>query len=289
MKSGGITRTGHAILAGNGEEGMKEKAYTRRRLSFLRRMSAESYDLMPRGHSMTGLLEADVTSLRRRIREGKRRGESITLFACLLKAVALSLKEYPGLNSMRAGRDVVLFHQVDINFPVEMEGEDGLFPRQVILRDAANRTVGEIVREVENARLQFREEGHASASERTLHRGAGCLLLLPRFLRRWILRGAMRSPEMVRRQSGTTFVSSVTGFQRNGSFILPYDSGPRAAAFLFGGISPKVVLERGIPEEREMLSLTVILNHDLVDGAPAARFVRHLLRVLENGEMLPPV
>jgi pyruvate/2-oxoglutarate dehydrogenase complex dihydrolipoamide acyltransferase (E2) component len=32
-----------------------------------------------------------------------------------------------------------------------------------------------------------------------------------------------------------------------------------------------------------MLSLTVIFDHDVVDGAPAARFVKRLVELIEGG------
>ena len=37
---------------------------------------------------------------------------------------------------------------------------------------------------------------------------------------------------------------------------------------------------------REYLSLTVDLDHDIVDGAPAARFVQHVKELIERGNGL---
>jgi hypothetical protein len=39
----------------------------------------------------------------------------------------------------------------------------------------------------------------------------------------------------------------------------------------------------GTVQPREYLSLTVSVNHDVVDGAPAARFVQRLKELLESG------
>ena len=33
---------------------------------------------------------------------------------------------------------------------------------------------------------------------------------------------------------------------------------------------------------REILNLTVVINHDIVDGGPAARFTRRLIELIEN-------
>ena len=40
--------------------------------------------------------------------------------------------------------------------------------------------------------------------------------------------------------------------------------------------------EEGI-EQYEMLSLTIIFDHDIIDGAPAARFTRRLVELIESG------
>ena len=35
-------------------------------------------------------------------------------------------------------------------------------------------------------------------------------------------------------------------------------------------------------EEKEFLCLTVSVDHDIVDGAPAARFIRQFMRLIET-------
>lgn len=53
-----------------------------------------------------------------------------------------------------------------------------------------------------------------------------------------------------------------------------------------GGIAEKPAVVKGRIVPRELLSLTVDFDHDLVDGAPAARFVRDLRARLERAEGL---
>jgi pyruvate/2-oxoglutarate dehydrogenase complex dihydrolipoamide acyltransferase (E2) component len=50
-----------------------------------------------------------------------------------------------------------------------------------------------------------------------------------------------------------------------------------------GGIArkPAVIEER--VEPRYVLDLTVSFDHDVVDGAPAARFVKRLVELIEKG------
>ena len=58
-------------------------------------------------------------------------------------------------------------------------------------------------------------------------------------------------------------------------------------ALAVGGIARRPVVVDGEIQDREHLSLTVSFNHDIVDGAPAARFVGRLRELVASGEMLP--
>lgn len=53
-----------------------------------------------------------------------------------------------------------------------------------------------------------------------------------------------------------------------------------------GGISEQPRLVDGEVRNREFLSLTVSFDHDVVDGAPAARFVDRLRELIEGGHGL---
>ena len=53
------------------------------------------------------------------------------------------------------------------------------------------------------------------------------------------------------------------------------------------GIIRKPAIVDGRIEPRDMLCLTVGFDHDVVDGAPAARFVERLVALIESGYGLP--
>ena len=50
-----------------------------------------------------------------------------------------------------------------------------------------------------------------------------------------------------------------------------------------GSIAWKPAVVEGRIEPREILNLTVVFDHDVVDGAPAARFARRLVELIESG------
>lgn len=50
-----------------------------------------------------------------------------------------------------------------------------------------------------------------------------------------------------------------------------------------GGIGHRPVLVDGELENRDHLSLTISVDHDIIDGAPAARFVERFRQLAEEG------
>jgi len=50
-----------------------------------------------------------------------------------------------------------------------------------------------------------------------------------------------------------------------------------------GSIAWKPAVVEGRIEPREILHLTVVLDHDVIDGAPAVRFTRRLVELIESG------
>ena len=50
-----------------------------------------------------------------------------------------------------------------------------------------------------------------------------------------------------------------------------------------GTIAWKPAVVEGRIEPREILHLTVVFDHDVIDGAPAARFTRRLVELIESG------
>jgi len=53
--------------------------------------------------------------------------------------------------------------------------------------------------------------------------------------------------------------------------------------YTLGGIAEKPGVVDGHIAIRDYLSLTLSFNHDLIDGAPAARFTERLKELIENG------
>jgi pyruvate/2-oxoglutarate dehydrogenase complex dihydrolipoamide acyltransferase (E2) component len=103
----------------------------------------------------------------------------------------------------------------------------------------------------------------------------------PRFARKLFWRRLWRDAFLVKRTMGTVMLTSVGMFGRTSGFVIT--PSVHTLALGLGGIGRKPGVAGDAIEIREYLSVTVSVDHDLVDGAPAARFVARLTEVVEDG------
>jgi len=96
---------------------------------------------------------------------------------------------------------------------------------------------------------------------------------------RWIGR---RDPAIVTSMGGTVSITSVGMFGEGHSGWGIYPA-TEVLGLVVGSIAQKPAVVEGRVEPREILHLTVTLDHDVIDGAPAARFVRRLVELIEGG------
>lgn len=107
--------------------------------------------------------------------------------------------------------------------------------------------------------------------------------LLPGWLRRLILGAILKSPRYLKELNGTVALTSVGMFGDGGGWGIPVSS--HTLQLTLGGIAKRPALIEGRLENREYLSVTISLDHDSVDGAPAARFIQRLKELVESSEI----
>jgi len=92
------------------------------------------------------------------------------------------------------------------------------------------------------------------------------------------------SPEHL---SGGTFTITNLGMYDVDGFT-PVINLPEAAILGVGRITPKAVVLDGEITARQMMTLSLVFDHRLVDGAPAAQFLQYLKDLIEapNGVTL---
>jgi pyruvate dehydrogenase E2 component (dihydrolipoamide acetyltransferase) len=96
---------------------------------------------------------------------------------------------------------------------------------------------------------------------------------------------ARKGRSLLEELSGGTFTITNLGMYEVDAFT-PVINLPEVAILGVGRIAPKVVPYHGEVAVRSMLTLSLVFDHRLVDGAPAARFLQYIKQVIEEPYLL---
>jgi pyruvate/2-oxoglutarate dehydrogenase complex dihydrolipoamide acyltransferase (E2) component len=232
---------------------------------------------------MVSLVEFDVTRARELMRTRKEAtGEGTSFTAFIARCMARAVAEYPDVQAYRDLRDrLVVFDDVDIAISVEVELEGRSFPMSHVIRSANRKGVLELHREIRTVK----HDPTSSSSTRWIG-PAKVFVMLPGAVRASLLRGLRRFPWRQRQLAGTGGLSSVGMFGSGGGWAIPFQV--HALNVLVGGIAERPAFVEGVVVPREYVALTLTFDHDVVDGAPAARFTAKLRELVESADGLDP-
>ncbi|WP_432358691.1 dihydrolipoamide acetyltransferase family protein [Sporosarcina sp. UB5] len=198
-------------------------------------------------HAWT-MIEVDVTNLvqyRDSLKNDfkQKEGFNLTYFAFFVKAVSQALKEFPMMNSMWAGDKII--QKKDVNISIAVATEDALYVP--VIKHADEKTIKGIGRDI-----------HELASK--------------------VRTGKLKSDEM---QGGTFTVNNTGSFGSVQSMgIINY---PQAAILQVESIVKRpVVMNGGMIAVRDMVNLCLSLDHRVLDGLVAGRFLARVKEILEN-------
>jgi pyruvate/2-oxoglutarate dehydrogenase complex dihydrolipoamide acyltransferase (E2) component len=245
----------------------------------IRRWTAAAYRSVQRKPMLHGLLEVDVTRARAILRAHKARtGETLSFTAFLIGCLGKAVDEHKSVQAMRWGAShIVVFDDVDVYTPVEHElaGQKQIYPH--IVRAANRKTYREIHDEIREA--QVVDIANVVKGPRFLPAALYGLAI-------WFfwLAGTMW-PQLVKRSVGTVGLTAVGMFGRGAGWGVPCPP-PTALMITVGGIGERRAVIDGQTTVQEYLCLTVSVDHDIVDGAPAARFTARLKELIESGHGL---
>jgi pyruvate/2-oxoglutarate dehydrogenase complex dihydrolipoamide acyltransferase (E2) component len=226
-----------------------------------------------------GLLDVDVTVPRARIREHRAEtGESLSFTAFLATCLAKAVDEHKAVQALRwGGKRLILFDDVDICVRIERDVAGQKYVVPYLIRAAQRKTIREIQDEIRAAQ---RADAHS------LLKRFQTFTLLPVTLYKafvWAFTAlGKRYPRLWKQTMGTVGITSVGMFGTGAGWGIPASS-PTALMLTVGGIGEKQVVVDGRTAIREYLSLTISVDHNLVDGAPAARFTQRLKELIETG------
>ena len=243
-----------------------------------RQFSAAAYRSVSRKPMIHGLIEVDVTRARAVLREHRARtGETLSFTAFLAICLAKAIDEHKTVHAFRQGRKrLILFDDVDVFTDIERDvnGQKAIVP--YILRAANRKTFRMAHQEIRAA--QKTDAGHVLKRVQPL--SLPVALFRP-FL--WAFGRVARSrPQVWKGTMGTVELSAVGMFGTGSGWGIP-NSSPTALFVTVGGIGKKQAIVDGRTTSHEYLCLTLSFDHNVVDGAPAARFTQRLKELIESG------
>jgi hypothetical protein len=265
---------------------MREGGWTMRTVDFpVSRLGTFDVGVLSRKkHHMASFLEVDVTEARKDVRRRRRAGEGVSFTAWLLKTIADELAADGEVDAARLGRRKnLVFDDVDIAVLVEKLVDGKAVPLPLVVRKADAKSAEEIGREIEDAKSPASAEGRAGfvLGKRNYDAAMRLYYLLPQWLRVLLFGAVLRDPVRAKAMMGNVAYTSVGGAGGPAGWILPRSIHPICFAVGSIGMMPRV--RSGGIEPREIMRLTVLIDHDVVDGSPAARFVARLVRAIEGG------
>jgi pyruvate dehydrogenase E2 component (dihydrolipoamide acetyltransferase) len=189
--------------------------------------------------------EADITELeawRKQLNAERTDGVKFTMVSFLIAASVATLKEFPTFNSSLDGDELVLKRYYNIGFAADTPG--GLVVP--VIKNADQKGLAQIAREL----TELSEKARAGK-------------LMP---------GDMQ---------GSTFtISSLGGI--GGTSFTPIINAPEVAILGVTRAAMKPVWNGSEFAPRLMVPLSLSYDHRVIDGAAAARFVVHLVKVLSD-------
>jgi pyruvate/2-oxoglutarate dehydrogenase complex dihydrolipoamide acyltransferase (E2) component len=240
-----------------------------------RRFSLDAGYLGRRAHIIHGLLEIDVSEARAIIREHRESsGERLSFTAFIINCLGKAVESNPHTHAYRDWRNrLVIFKDVNINSMVEVEMNGRKVPMPHIFKAVNKRSFRDIHEEMRST-----QKRPGKTTEANFMRW---FLIFPAFIRRLFYRIVLRFPHSLRNYSSPITVTAVGMFGKGGSAW-----GIPMASFTLTITLGSIARKPGVVDDeimiREYLNMTVSIDHDIVDGAPAARFAQELRQLIEG-------
>lgn len=250
-----------------------------------RRIWLNALDLSGPSHWMYGLLEVDVTVPQQMISEHETRsGEKLSFTGFLVYCLARAVEEDKTVQAYLKGRkQLVICDDVNVGLMVEHAAEGRRNLMGHIVQGANRKAYREIHQEIRAA------QSAPAPPNRGMPGWFRTAMRLPwpfsRLVKALLAYSTQRDPTIRISASGTVFVTAVGMFGK-GHSGWGIATTPHSLGLVVGSMAWKPAVVEGRIEPRQILNLTVLFDHDVVDGAPATRFTHRLIELVESGSGL---
>jgi pyruvate/2-oxoglutarate dehydrogenase complex dihydrolipoamide acyltransferase (E2) component len=254
-----------------------KKGYKSVPLSFNRRAVIASATVTKEKNAIHCITEVDITAPRDLIKKHfEKTGVKLSLTAYIVACLSNVIKDYPRFNSFTKGRKLILLDDITISVLIEREIAGENVPEPIGIEQAQDKTYLQIHKEIREAKKQQADKlGSLS--------GQTWFSLIPSYFLKHFIRIADKNIHMAKKY-GKISVTAVGMYSKEPFWFIPH--GTATVLITIGSIEKKVVELDNQFVSREHLCLTVSFDHDIIDGAPASRFMNQLLETIKSGQLI---
>jgi len=257
-----------------------------------RRALTDVLELGLKKHYTPAFLEIDVTKARRLLKERKKSGvECISFLSWVIKCIALSVENNKEVHALRHKKNkLLLFDDVDVSVVVERKNPElnkESLAMPYIIRSANRKSMSEINKEILSAQAEEITKDDVKLGQEKRTEESKLFLSLPKFLRNLIFWNKLENDAfLVKDKIGTVLVSSVGMFLKDNDYLWGISRSIHPLSILLTALVKKPAVVDNKIVIREYLCATIGFQHDLLDGAPFARYVTKLKKMIGSAEGL---
>jgi pyruvate/2-oxoglutarate dehydrogenase complex dihydrolipoamide acyltransferase (E2) component len=235
-------------------------------------------------HHVSALIEFDVTIGREKLKELKANGIRISFNAWIIKVISKILEQHREASAyLYNKKKLIIFKDINISIIVQKEIGDKKVPIPLVIKKTNEKSVTEITQEIEKSKNEI-----LSDKDIVLNRKPKpyerLYYILPGCIRRSFWKFMLRHPRIAYKNMGNVAITSlVMAGHINGWFI---HKSVHPISFGIGSIIKKPVVIENEIKIREILNMTILFDHDVIDGTPFARFLKDLSKSIEYGDEL---
>jgi len=262
---------------------MKE-TYFYRKIPRARIATFDTFSIGLQKHHVSALLELDVTESRKKLQELRRTGINISFNAWIIKVISSVLQKHPEASAFIYNKKkLIIFNDINISILVEKKIDNNKVPIPIVIEKTNNKSALEITSEIENAKNQDLSANDIVINKRSTF-SERLYYHFPGFMRRLAWRIILRNPKIAFPRMGNAVITSIGMMGRiNGWFI---HKSVHPISFGIGSILKKPVVVDNEIKVREILNMTILVDHDVIDGAPMVRLLNDLTKLIETGELI---
>jgi pyruvate/2-oxoglutarate dehydrogenase complex dihydrolipoamide acyltransferase (E2) component len=229
-------------------------------------------------HHIAAMIEVDVTLAKQKIDDTKGK---ISFTSWLIKVISQTIKEHEPVAAYRFGKQkLIIFNDINVSLIIEKKIDDQMIPIPLLIEKANEKTAEEITSRIKEAKQKLITKQDIVLQRQTSF-WERLYYLLPGFFRRMIWQYILRHPRFAYAKMGNVSITSVGMMGKVSGWFIPSSVHP--VSFGISSVIRKPTVINNEMVIRDILCMTVLLDHDVTDGAPMARFLNELSGNMEKG------